>query len=247
MHVLWFDLLFVRQSGHTCTTATLNVQDKMFDTTNHVHTTLRQSGCTCTTAYPWGGGQNRPFFDTHFFFQNHKSDWHTGLRQDPCTCTTAYPRCAGQNCQFLWSKRRLTIVSRTSGVCGGAGAPALFTLCDNLICGIKKNDHCVPHLRGMQWCRCTRSVLKPCARDLWHTKKNWPLCPAHGGYAVVHVHLLCFKAVWQPFLYRTSEPSADGRRSTCTTGSPSGHSDRGPLEVHKVWTFLTRSCNSCFG
>ena len=29
-------------------------------------------------------------------------------------------------------------MSRTSGVCGGAGAPALFTLCDNLICGIKK-------------------------------------------------------------------------------------------------------------
>ena len=111
----------------------------------------------------------------------------------------------------------------------------------------QKMDDSVPHLRGMQWCRCTRSVLKPCAHDLWYTKKNWRLCPAHGGYAVVQVHLLCFKAVWQPFLYRTSEPSADGRRSTCTTGSPSGHSDRGPLEVHKVWKSLTCSCNSSFG
>ena len=32
-------------------------------------------------------------------------------------------------------------------------------------------DDSVPHLRGMQWCRCTRSVLKPCAHDLWYTKK----------------------------------------------------------------------------
>ena len=78
-------------------------------------------------------------------------------------------------------------------------------------------------------------------------KKNWPLCPAHRGYAVVQVHLLCSKAVWQQFLYRTLEPSADGRRSTCTTGSPSRHSDRGPLEVHQVWEFSTCSCNCCFG
>ena len=178
----------------------------MFHTTNHVHTTLRQSGCTCTTAYPWGGGQNRPFFDIHFF-----------------------------------SKPQIRLAHRFKT------GPVHLHHCIPPMCGTKLSVFVVPHLRGMQWCRCTRSVLKPCAHDLWHTKKNWPLCPAHGGYAVVQVHLLCFKAVWQPFLYRTLEPTVDGRRSTCTTGSPSGHSDRGPLEVHKLWKFLTCSCNSCFG
>ena len=247
MHVLWFDLLFCKTERahlHHRNPECAGQNVWYHKSCAHNFKTERVHLHHCI---PLRWGTESSIFWYSFFFQNHKSDWHTGLRQDPCTCTTAYPRCAGQNCQFLWSKRRLTIVSRTSGVCGGAGAPALFTLCDNLICGIKKNIHCVPHLRGMQWCRCTRSVLKPCAHDLWYTKKNWRLCPAHGGYAVVQVHLLCFKAVWQPFLYRTSEPSADGRRSTCTTGSPSGHSDRGPLEVHKVWKSLTCSCNSCFG
>ena len=38
-------------------------------------------------------------------------------------------------------------------------------------------DDSVPHLRGMQWCRCTRSVLKLCAHDLWYET----FCPAHSG------------------------------------------------------------------
>ena len=38
-------------------------------------------------------------------------------------------------------------------------------------------DDSVPHLRGMQWCRCTRSVLKLCAHDLWYQT----FCPAHSG------------------------------------------------------------------
>ena len=38
-------------------------------------------------------------------------------------------------------------------------------------------DDSVPHLRGMQWCRCTRSVLKLCAHDLWYQT----FCPAHWG------------------------------------------------------------------
>ena len=50
---------------------------------------------------------------------------------------------------FFGSKRKLTIVSRTSWVCGGAGAPALFTLCDNLICGIKKGLTIVSRTSGV--------------------------------------------------------------------------------------------------
>ena len=38
-------------------------------------------------------------------------------------------------------------------------------------------DDSVPHLRGMQWCRCTRSVLKLFAHDLWYQT----FCPAHWG------------------------------------------------------------------
>ena len=138
MHVLWFDLLFCKTERahlHHRNPECAGQNVWYHKSCAHNFKTERVHLHHCI---PLRWGTESSIFWYSFFFQNHKSDWHTGLRQDPCTCTTAYPRCAGQNCQFLWSKRRLTIVSRTSGVCGGAGAPALFTLCDNLICGIKK-------------------------------------------------------------------------------------------------------------
>ena len=119
---------------------------------NGCHTALKQSRCTCTTAYPRCAGHNGQFCfcmpqsmrtrlsdragapaplhtpevgDTMVICFNTTNQIVTQGKQSGCTCTTAYPRCAGHNGQSSFGPQKLTILSRTSGVCSGAGARVL--------------------------------------------------------------------------------------------------------------------------
>ena len=119
---------------------------------NGCHTALKQSRCTCTTAYPPCAGHSHQFFFVYHkscahgfktervhlhhciplrwgtqwsFFFNTTNQIVTQGKQSGCTCTTAYPRCAGHNGQSSFGPQKLTILSRTSGVCSGAGARVL--------------------------------------------------------------------------------------------------------------------------
>ena len=119
---------------------------------NGCHTALKQSRCTCTTAYPRCAGHNGQFFlvchkSCAYGFKTERVHLHHCIplrwgtqwsiffktanqivrqgKQSGCTCTTAYPRCAGHNGQFSFGPQKLTIWSRTSGVCSGAGARVL--------------------------------------------------------------------------------------------------------------------------
>ena len=45
-------------------------------------------------------------------------------------------------------------------------------------------DTCAPNLRGMQWCRCTRPVLKLCPHGIKHFVLNIEGCSGAGAPAL---------------------------------------------------------------
>ena len=124
---------------------------------NCCHTALKQSRCTCTTAYPRCAGHNG-----QFFFVCHKSCAH-GFKTERVHLHHCIPlRWGTQWIFFLIPQIRLSHRVNKAGAPAPPHTPDVRDTMVNFLFDPKKTDNFVPHMGGMQWCRCTRPVLNLC-------------------------------------------------------------------------------------